>query len=159
MIDIDEFRKYLKIDKLSLDDEVERQPSLFYEVSEAYAEAVGERDDDKETLAIIDAELDAQARNSKEKITEAQVKSYIQTNSEHQIAFDTWLESKKLADRLGALKEAFQQRSYMLRDLVSLHNSNYFEESSLRSNASEDKLVYNKQRVRLANARENRNRD
>ena len=61
---IEEFRQYLTIDKLALDDEVVRQPSLFYEVSEAYVEAVAVRDDCKEALASVDDELDSSVRKA-----------------------------------------------------------------------------------------------
>ena len=151
-----EFRKYLLIDKLALDTEIVRQPSLFFEVSEAFAEAVALRDAAKEELANVDADLDSKARKGKEKITEGQVKSFINASEDHTDCVATWLDAKKEADRLGALKEAFHQRSYMLRDLVSLHNANYFEETSVRSNASQDSLVYNARRARLSAARESK---
>ena len=153
-IDIAELRTYLQIDKLALDDEVVRQPSLFYEVSEAYAEAAAERDMLKEHLAGIDAELDKRFRKEGEKATEGKIKAQIQSYKAHQEAFDEWLEAKKQADKLQALKDAFQQRSYMLRDLVSLHNANYFEESSLKTTANQDRVVYHQRRARLGAARE-----
>lgn len=153
-----EFRRYLQIDKLALDDEIIRQPSLFFEVSEAYAEAAVDRDGLKEYLITIDAQLDAKIRAElgDAKATEAMIKGRIQTDKEHQSAVNDWLTAKAKADQLGALKEAFQQRSYMLRDLVSLHTANYFEQSAIRSDAASDAVVYSKRRARLAAAREAR---
>jgi hypothetical protein len=154
LIKIEEFRRYLEIDKSALDDEVVRQPSLFYEVSEAYAEAAAARDQFKEQLAGIDAELDKRFRKDGVKATEGQIKAQIQSYRAHQEAFDDWLDAKETADKLQALKDAFQQRSYMLRDLVSLHNANYFEESSLKTTATQDQVVYHQRRARLRAARE-----
>lgn len=151
---IEEWRGYLAIDKMALDDEVVRQPSLFYEVSEAYAEATAERDAEKEQLALIDAELDSDARQGKEKITEGQVKAYIAAAQDHINQHKHWLKAKKHADKVAALKDSFHQRSYMLRDLVTLHTSNYFEESSVRPTQNQDRDVYKTRRARLAAARE-----
>lgn len=153
---IAEFRKYLEIEKSTLDDEIVRQPSLFFEVSEAFALAAAERDVLKDSIATIDANLDAEVRASfgDAKVTEAMVKSKVQANPEHEKAFTNWLTAKEQADLLGALKEAFQQRSYMLRDLVSLYTANYFEQSAIKTDASSDALVYKNRRARLAAGRE-----
>lgn len=155
---IEEFRQYLTIDKLALDDEVVRQPSLFYEVSEAYVEAVAVRDDCKEALASVDAELDSSVRKAlgDSKATEGNIKSQIQSHKKHKTAFDQYITAKEEADKLQALKEAFQQRSYMLRDLVSLYSANYFEEGSLKPTAQQDRVVYSQQRARLASNRESK---
>lgn len=151
---IEEFKGYLKIDKSALDDEIIQQPQLFFEVSEAYVEAVAVRDSKKEELAQIDAELDAKYRNSLEKATEGTIKAKIQTDKKHGTAFTAYINAKELADSLLALKEAFQQRGYMLRDLVSLHTANYYETSSARGTGQTEDFAYHRRRERLAAARE-----
>jgi len=157
---IKELQGYLEIDKLALDDEIVKQPSLFFKASEAYVEAVAERDACKEELSTIDAELDGEIRERLEKrgdkTTEAIVKNEIQTEKRHSAAFDTYILAKTRADRLLALKEAFQQRGYMLRDLASLYVANYYESSSVQGNSRSDAAVYNRQRERLADARTKR---
>lgn len=153
---IAEFRTYLSIDKNALDDEVIRHPSLLYEVSEAYVQAAAIRDELKEHIATIDAGLDATIRNALTggKFTEAGVKAEIQTDPKHTKAFKTYLEAKKQADLLLALKDAFQQRSYMLRDLVQLHVTGYFQDTSVKTDARTDDYVYQQRRDRLARARD-----
>ena len=154
---IDELRNYLEIDKHSLDDEIVKQPSLFFRVSEAFVEAVAERDACKEELASVDAELDGEVRHKLEvagdKITEAIVKNEIQTHKKHGPAFDTYILAKTKADMLLALKEAFQQRGYMLRDMCSLYVASYYEQSSVQGTSKTDTAVYNRQRERLAEGR------
>lgn len=153
-----ELRAYLEIDKHSLDDEIVKQPSLFFRASEAYVEAVAERDACKEELATIDAELDGKVRHdldvAGDKITEAIVKNEIQSHKKHSAAFDTYMIAKTKADQLLALKEAFHQRGYMLRDLASLFVASYYENSSVQGNSRSDRAVYDRQRERLATARE-----
>ena len=159
-ITIDEFRKYLQIDKNSLDEEIIKQPSLSFEVAEAYIQAAARRDALKEKLATIDAELDAEIRedfeNNSVKITEALVKNTIQCHKDHEIAAKAYFAVNEQANLWQALKDAFHQRSYMLRDLVSLHTANYFESASARGDARSDKFVYNETRDRLADARSKR---
>lgn len=157
-MNIDEFRKYLLIDKNDLDTEVSRHPSLFFEVGEAYTQAAAERDALKEMLATIDAQLDAMVREELEgeKFTESMVKSRVQLHPNHAAAFQAHLDAKLLADRLAALKEGFHARTYMLREMSGLFVANYFEAASVQSTAATDSAQYKRTRQRLAQARERR---
>ncbi len=153
-----ELHQQLAIDKSVLDDEVIRQPMLFYMVSEALTTALAERDAAKEELNAVDADLGFKWRKrlSKDKsvrITEALLKDHIQTSADHEKAFDTWLAAKTKADRLQALKDAFQQRSYMLRDLVALYSANYYEVTSMKPTQAQEASHYAANRSRISNAR------
>lgn len=155
---IDEFREYLKINKNGLDDEVTHQSGLFFAVAEAYAEAATDRDLMKEQLATIDAQLDSIVRLELEgeKVTESIVRNRVQVHPSHEAAFQSYLNAKQKADVLGALKDAFHTRSYLLRDLCSLALANYFESSAVKDTGTTDQAVYKRQRQRLAEARERR---
>jgi hypothetical protein len=153
-----ELHAQLAIDKSVLDDEVIRQPMLFYMVSELLTDALAERDAAKEELASVDADLDFTWRRklSKDKavkITESTIKSYVQTSADHEKAFATWLAAKTKADKLQGLKDAFQQRSYMLRDLVSLYSANYYEDASVKPTKAQEASHYASNRSRISNAR------
>lgn len=156
MIDIREFKGYLKIDKGALDNELMHQPELLFAVSEAYAEASAHRDAMKEALAMADAGLDARIREQFKATTEAQVKSKIQVDEQHAARFSAYLTAKFEADQLAALKESFTQRGYMLRDLCQLHTTGYFESNAVRSDANSDAVAYKKRRERVALARDRR---
>ena len=154
MLNTDEFRKYLAIDKQALDDEIIQRSSLLFEVSEAYATAVAERDALKEQLAVTDAELDGKLRKANEKGTEALIKNQIQAHNDHRKAFAEWLEAKEHADKLGALKDAFKDRSHALGELADLYVANYFDTASVRQTPNDDTTVYRRRRARLAASRE-----
>lgn len=157
-MEINELKELLAINKGNLDEEVSRQPMLFFEVSEAYVHAAAERDACKEELTSIDAELDGTVRAAlakKEKVTEAMVKNAVQSHQKHQDAFDTYMQAKTKADLLSALKEAFSQRGYMLRDLAQLFMASYYEQTSVGTTNLE-RAKYNKNRERLADARAGR---
>lgn len=153
---VTDLHRQLEIDKTALDDEVIRQPSLFYMVSEQLIEASADRDAAKEELATVDAELDAKWRkklNTGTKVTDKTVQSHVQTDPKHADAFSAYLEAKAKADKLLVLKESFQQRSYMLRDLVSLYTANYYEDASIRPSRAQEASQYSANRVRISNAR------
>src|SRR5688572_7391907 len=150
-IDVTEFRGYLRIDKNALDDAVIEQPSLLYAVSEELAAATARRDELKELLATTDAKLDAKYRKDLNgKNTDTAIKNRVQKSQEHSDAFRAFISAKERADVLYALKDAFQARSYALRELCELYVANYFEEGSLRSTDKTDTVVYQERRKQIA---------
>lgn len=159
-MNIDEFRKYLEIDRSSLDDEVRRHASLLFKVSEAMVEAIAKRDYFKEHLASMDAKIDQELRadfeDKGDKYTESQIKSLILTDKERCGVNAKLLEAKAEADKLIALKDAFHQRGYMIRDLCSLYVANFYEDSSVRETSKTSDAVYTRRRARLAEGRKNR---
>lgn len=161
-LDPAEFREYLQIDKNLLDDEVCNQPKLFEKVAEAATMALAERDALKEKLAEVDAGLSKHYRKALAKgggrVTDAQVQTEVQLDDDHKAAFGAYLEAKRTADILLGLKEAFKDRSFMLRELASLYVSRYYDDTSTRGDARTDKMSYDKQRERLAEARSKRTR-
>lgn len=157
LLTLADLQQQLAIDKSVLDDEVVRQPVLFYTISEMLTEALAERDGAKEDLSSVDADLDGEGRKKLaklfDKVTEQMVKNYVQTSAAHESAFNAYLDAKTKADKLLALKEAFQQRSYMLRDLVSLYSANYYETSSMKPTQAQEASHYASNRARISNAR------
>lgn len=150
---IEEFRKTLELDKHSLDEELVQQPSLYFRISEAYVELAAIRDTKKEALETVDAKLDAGFRISNDKLTEPKIKNMIQAHTDHQEAFIAYNEAKKAADLMAGLKEAFHIRGYMLRDLVSLYSTGYYQADSVKDTASTRELTYNSTREKLAERR------
>src|SRR5258707_11639907 len=140
---LEELKQYLKINKFALDDELVGQASVFYKVGEMFAEATAKRDAQKEHLATIAAELEQNVRTRLgDKATEGKVKSLVLLEEEHIAETQAYLEAKAEADKLFALKEAFQQRGYMLRDLAQLFVANYYSRDSVRPTAKTDEAVY-----------------
>lgn len=154
---VDELRELLAIDKHSLDDEIQKQPQLFFKVSEAQVSAAARRDYLKEEIKRVDAELHAKHRRLIEKTgsraTDAAVTAAIQADPDHQRAVDAHINAAKEADLLVALKESFSQRSYMLRDLATLFVANYFESSSMKANSAASDIRYEKAKDKMAEAR------
>jgi hypothetical protein len=150
MIDLEEFRGYLAIDKHALDKELMQQSQLFFTVADELVLALSKRDALKEGLATIDAGLDKKYRAGNSKVTETAIKSMVQLDREHQLAMGQYLQLKLEADQLAALKEAFQQRNYAIRDLCQLFVSQYFAQDSVKVTAASDELIYQTRRQQTA---------
>ncbi len=157
-MDLKEFEDALRIDKYDLDTELLSQADLFYRVAQQYAEAVSDKDAQYEFLKETDAKLNLLIREqfdgAGKKITEAQINATVLSHDEHKAVFQEWLGSKEAADSIGHLKEAFIQRSYMLRDLAQLYIAGYFSEKSVSADDSTSKeAVYKRRKGRLAERR------
>lgn len=159
-INLDEFRRYLRIDKHSLDDELVSQSELLFKVAEAYLDAAATRDELKERLAVVDAQLDAQVRADLEKndtkATEAMVKSLVTTHKRHEVASAAYLAARHEANLLQAMKESFKDRGFHVRDLVELYTSQYYDTKSVQGTNSTDQYQYEKMREKMARQRSER---
>ena len=133
-----EFREYLKIDKTGLEEAMAQQADLFFRVSEEYELAVSLREEAKEKLATVDSDLGINLRGSdkKEKPTEGQIKDMVQSHTRHRAAHEHWANCRRRAARLLSLKEAFQERGRMLRDLGNLYATGYFTTIASKGAAS-----------------------
>lgn len=129
----------LEIDREDLDTCLIKQPELFYHVSEAYVVTVSERDEVKlrleEAIAELDQQIRRKAAEDDERVTEATIQQRIKAAPRIQQLQREYLSARQAADSWQALKEAFQQRSYMLRELVALHISRLRERDSYSDGA------------------------
>lgn len=132
--DPDELRAHLKIDKHSLDTEVEQQPELFGEVADAAAQAKSQADSLTEELKEFEANLDKQARtdaaNAEDRITENEIKALIAGDKDRKALVIRLLEVQNVQRRLDALTTAFRHRSYAMRDMVDLFLASYYSSRS-----------------------------
>lgn len=139
--DPDELRHKLKIDKHTLDVEVEQQPELFGEAAAAAASAKSQVDSIAEELKEFEASLDAQARAAAEagdeRITENAIRAIIAGSKDRKALAIRLLEAQDLQRRLDALTVAFRHRSYAMRDMVDLYLASYYSSRSA-SGAQED---------------------
>lgn len=123
-----QFEKQIEIDRDGLDDCLIQHAELHHKVADAAALAVARRDWLKKRVEEVEAEEDnrirATAERNEEKITEPFVKKQIAGSDKVSAANKEYLYAKLEADRWAALRDAgFEQRSYMLKLLVSMYLS------------------------------------
>jgi len=152
----DEMAERLKINRDALDQELIEQPQLFWQVSERYLWAVSIRDARKEELeqtrARISLDIRSVSAKAGEKTTEAGILALVQTDSRALEVKEAYTKAVEEAARWAALKEAFSQRAYILRDLASLYVAGYFGEISVRSGGASDArtLLYEQRKREMA---------
>ncbi len=131
---LSELRAALRIDRYNLDENVERQPELFFEVAEAAALARSEQDLAKDSVDEVESRLDVHVRGKAERkderITEKEIKARIRQHPERASAMKNYLGLKLETERLDQLRDSFKQRGYMLRELVQLYLSSYYQDAS-----------------------------
>lgn len=134
---LEELKQAISINKFELDEELVRQPQLFWECCEGYATAADKRDTAKHILQTKAATLAAIFRaSSLEKVTEAKVTEHVESNPDYIAQGQFYLQYKKEAELWSGMRDTFAQRQSMIRDLVDNHKTGYFA-SGLTSN--EDK--------------------
>lgn len=150
-----ELQKRLRIDQDDLDSCLVEQPELFRQVAEAYVLAAGRRDalklDFEEETAETYARLRAEAIENQDKVSEATMQSRITIDDKIKDLSRKLSNARVDTDEWGVLKESFQQRSWMLRELVALRISELHQLSAERGSDS--------QRVGLRDSVAQRNRD
>ena len=130
---LEELKENLKFDKHDLDNELIHQPHLYFQVGEAYAQSISIRDEAKfnrdREYAEISRLVRREASEAGEKITEAQVDSRIKESPSYENCIERYRLLCENADIWLALKEAYQQRSYAIKDECGLWVAGYYSDS------------------------------
>lgn len=119
---LESYRRELAINPDNLSQGLVDQPELFDHVSEQFILASAERDRLKleleEAMADLDKQFRLQAHANEEKLTDTACAQLIKAAPKIREIQRELLEARKVASLWGALKDSYEQRSYMLRELV-----------------------------------------
>lgn len=127
------------IDKHELDTCWVEQPDIFWRVCDQLAKANNARDKAKAHRDRVIVEVGAELREAEERrVAKAGKGRVSETALAREIELDDRVvearsEYQRLvyqAERWQGLKEAYQQRSYALKDLSALHIANYYQTNS-----------------------------
>ena len=158
-----QLRGALIIDKDRLEEAVLRQPDLFFQVAEQYSLAVSRRDAARDNLSRMDAEIarniraDLAKRNEKD--TASVVTDLIILDARHIQAAEQFAKLKQASDEWGTLKESYEQRMRMLRELVSLYSTGYWTNAGAgRTNATVRNALADQARERMEEKRQEQQR-
>lgn len=130
------YERQLSIDKEDLDNEVANFPSLFYTVTDHYLDALKNskrlqsRVDRK--FAELASAIRSSAHASEQKITEAQIKQEVLIHPTYRKLKAKHSDAVYIQDRWAALKEAFVQKSFSLKGLVSLAIHEQYQSDSAK---------------------------
>ena len=136
-ITLDEVRSRLPVSRYRLDDDIEVQASVQESISARVAELALSCAELKEKLAVTEARLAQEARDTHEKISVEGAKGVVIRSTQRQTLVATLQSTKhELTLWEGAL-EAWKSRGYSLKTLADLYASQYFALSSTSSRSAE----------------------
>lgn len=162
---IEDLKKHLAINKYALDEELENQAVIYFEISENCAEALSYRDEAKQAVELVDAEVADAIRKDfarrDEKLTEAKLSQEVLLSAKHVTAYQDYLDTKKNAELWMALKESFSQKGHALREMADLYVAGYFAGSDIRGEGkiSKGDVAAERGRAALASGRKTINRE
>lgn len=152
-------RMKLRIDKNSLDDEVIKQPELYFECAEAAGLAQSRRVGAKDELERLEARLykvvAAKLVEEQERVTENAVHGRVINHKSRIEAFEKLQQALIEEKTWEALKDAAQQRSYALKDLCNLTSSGFLGAQSMNGQPSRrvQELAYDKNKAEMRKKR------
>lgn len=130
MTELAKLEQKLQIDQHALDIALREHPDLFYKVASELALAISNRDEVKQDLDELEAEVDIELRKiaatALEKSTETQIQSKKKIDKRVIAANDKHMAERLNAAKWTALKEAYEARSYALSKLVDLYLASYY---------------------------------
>lgn len=129
-ISYEELELGIRIDENALEDAWREQPELFHRVSKKLALLISQRDAAKYDLALVEAEVDYElresARKNEIKITEKEVEAKKLQDKGVQHAQKELSYLNLRAAEFGALVDSFKQRSSALIRLTDLYLNEYY---------------------------------
>lgn len=134
-ITLQDLQPGLKIDRDDLDREIAVQADTYYRVADACTMALSRRDEakllmeDEASRAALRVRSDAAGKD--EKITEAFVKEQSGRDRDFLEARTAYLKAKGEADAWTNMREAYEMRSKMLKELAELQIAGYYQASAV----------------------------
>ena len=160
-------REKIAIDKFDLDTMWVDQPKTYHDIADRLALEISRRDEAKNLLADVEAEIDTEIRedaeadlekNGTKKPTETAIKNMVRADKRWKKADELKRELDKNVGLLQALKETFMQRRYALENLTTLHVSGYGMDASSRPSRDarhlDNRKGLHRERVRRAEEEE-----
>jgi len=129
MINVEDVKRDVKINRFKLEEESEKQPSLYFYYANELAELKGKKDKMENKLNLILAEVELSIREKppeKIKITESVIKSLVEKNKKVIEIKKRLAEIKEEIYVYSAVVSALEQRNSQLKVLKDLFLANYF---------------------------------
>jgi len=132
---INEAKKGLQINRTTLDMECERLAGVFWEVSKEYSNAIDTRDTLKHDADKMWGQL--YINYKKTKVSDKTAESMADSAEEYDALYRDFLFAKRIADEWNGMKEAYEKKTVMLREMCSLIGSGYYSNITIKEPAKD----------------------
>lgn len=131
----------LIIDTTNLDRELVEQPDLYDDAGEGYAYAVSHRDllknKIKDESASLQQSMRTKAAKGDKRVTEALVQAMVEGTDEIKVLRTKLIQAQREVDLWESRREAFKQRSYILRSVCDMHIAGMSASTSVKGGSVE----------------------
>lgn len=152
-----ELKSRLAIDKNNIDQEVIEQPELYYHAAEQAAMATSEYDAKKEESKRVFAEVYSEYRTESESIgkkaTEASLNAQVEIDTRVVQIKEELTKALLNKETSAALKEAFIQRGYMLKELCSMYVSGFLTNTAVTNQPTYKEAKINERRKLISDSK------
>lgn len=137
----DRLEENVKIEPTDIEAELISHAHDYWHATNGHADALSLRDLAKHDLDVYEARLDLNLRKVMaergEKYTEAVISNMVTIDEERIKLFESYLDAKHVADLWAGMKDSWQQRGYMLKEIVEHRRGDNVAESSYARQRSE----------------------
>lgn len=151
-MDYNDYGRIMPIAKNRLDDEFEMHAEVQLHIGEEMAKFSARKDEAKESLARVDAEIYQEVAARDERLSDAKILREVVRDDRHIRAHQLYVAATRELARWTNLYDSWRSRGYMLRSLADLWISNYYAPDSESSSGKTDAL-HRKGREALNQAR------
>lgn len=147
----------LIIDKDNIDDEQIRQADSYAKVAEQAGLAHSRSVEAKDKVKRAEAKLFTMFKSKEGCGSNPEVEAKVAVHSKRIAAFDAYLRALELEKAWEGLRDAWQQRSYSLKDITNLTVSGFMADSSSKASGfARSEVDYELRKQRMASARKDK---
>lgn len=150
---LQEFSALLPIRKHELDYELERHPSILFDVGSQMAAANARLAQAKDDLDVIESELADDIREGDPKLGSAKIMVKVNAHPRRTKSAREVMSAKREAEEWSYLYESFKARGFALKSMCDLFIANYFAPDSNTPRPELARRTYENDRDTIANAR------
>lgn len=151
---IDYYRSRLRVDRNSLDDELEDHAELLEQISHAATLANSAALRAKDQLSKVEARLLEDLKAEDSSLTAQRLDAKVRRHPERRDAFDGWMRARENYEAWLGMQEAWKTRGFSIRNLSGLYSDQYFALDSTRAAPKRSRRAYEESRERMAETRE-----
>lgn len=155
---IDYYRSRLRVDRNSLDDELEDHAELLEQISHAMTLANSAALRAKDHLSKVEARLIEDLKAEDSSLTAQRLDAKVRRHPERREAFDGWMRARENHEAWMGMQEAWKTRGFSIRNLSGLYSDQYFTLNSTQAKPRRSQQDYEQTRERMAEARQSTTR-
>ncbi len=127
---IDDYRRKLRVNKHTLDDELEEQPDIMDRISRKIVELNSKAQEAKDELAKTEGRIAEDVKESDPKLSLPVIDAKVKRSPDRVRAWQRFQNARAELEEWQGLLEAWKQKGYSIKTLADLYAANYFSVNS-----------------------------